>query len=103
MYDYLEMKRKYASKVSSTIDSPIMVFDYWEFSDALAALLIIMVFGVIFYSWALMFILLFLCLVVGPLIKRRNYRGIFLHWPYRYLGLSLPGMFNPKGTRKFSD
>lgn len=103
MYSYKDMKTNYASRVSRTIDAPILVLEYWEFSDALLALIIILVFGVVFYSWGLMFFLLFICLVIGPIIKKKNKPGIYFHFPYRYFGISLPGMINPMGRNKYSD
>lgn len=103
MHDYTELKKHHGNFVSQTIDSPIMIFDFWELSDAIAALMIVLVFGVIFFSWGTMFLLLVLCLGVGPVIKRKNHRGIFFHWPYKRFGVSLPGLLNPKGRRKYSD
>jgi hypothetical protein len=80
-----------------------MIFDFWELSEGIAALFIIMVFGVIFYSWELMIPLLGFCLVASPLIKKRNNKGVFFHWPYRHLGIALPGLINPKRRKKYSD
>lgn len=98
------LKAKYSSLVSQTIDSPIMVFDYWELSDVFIALSIILVFGVLFYSWGIMFTLLILCLGVGPAIKKKYPKGIFFHWPYAKLQMSLPGLVNPGGNeRHYSD
>ena len=37
---------------------------------------------------------------LGPIIRRRNERGVFFHWPYRNLKMSLPGLINPKGKTK---
>ncbi len=103
MHDYSLIKEKFGRKVSQSIDSPIMVFDFWELSDVFIALFIILIFGVVFYSWWTMFILLSLFLGVGPVIKRKNNKGIFLHWPYSHLGMSLPALINPKGKKKYSD
>ena len=96
MHSYASMRVAYGNRVSQTIDSPIMIFDYWELSDAFAAIGVVLVFGVLFYEWGLV-------LGVGPAIRRRNEKGIFLHWPYRNLGVSLPGLVNPKGRRTYSD
>jgi phage baseplate assembly protein W len=49
MYSYESMRKKYGTKVSQTIDSPIMVFDYFEIVELFAALLILLIFGVVFY------------------------------------------------------
>lgn len=103
MYDYSELKRERGTRVSQTIDSPILIFDFWELSDAFVALFVVLIFGVLLYSWELMFLLLALCLGVVPVIKSRHNRGIFFHWPYRHLGMTLPGIINPKGRRKYSD
>lgn len=104
MHHYDKLKRDHGTAVSQTIDAPIMIFDFWELTDALMALLVVLVFGVIFYTWDIMFILLALVLVVGPTIKRKNNKGIYLHYPYRKLKITLPGLINPKGdARKYSD
>ena len=103
MHDYRELRLKFGNKVSQTVDSPIMIFDFWELSDGILALFIVLVFGVLFYSWGLMLVLLILTLGVGPAVKRKNPKGIYLHWPYRMFGISLPGMMNPRGKRKYSD
>ena len=103
MHSYDQIRKKFGTRVSQTIDSPIMIFDYWELGDAFAALLVVLIFGVVFYEWAAMLLLLALVLVVGPMIRRRNEKGVFLHWPYRYLGISLPGLLNPRGSKTYSD
>jgi hypothetical protein len=103
MYDYTEIKENHGKKVSQTIDSPITVFDIWELSDIFIALFIVLVFGVIFYSWWTMFILLAFFLGLGPYIKQKNNKGVFLHWPYSRLNMSLPALINPKGKQKYSD
>ena len=103
MHDYTALRARHGNKVSQTIDAPIMIFDFFELSDAFAALFIILVFGVIFYAWGTMCLLLFLVLGIGPVIKRRHEKGIFLHLPYRWLGVNLPGLVNPKHRRVFSD
>ena len=98
------LKYKHSSSVSQTIDSPIMVFDFWELPDVFVALFIILIFGVLFYSWGTMFLLLSICLGLGPIIKKKYPKGIFFHWPYARLRMALPGLVNPKGKiRKFSD
>ena len=103
MYSYESMRKKYGTKVSQTIDSPIMVFDYFEIVELFAALLILLIFGVVFYSWGIMILLLLLTLGLGPVVRRRNKKGIFFHWPYRHLKMSLPGIINPKKNKKYSD
>ncbi len=103
MHSYDQIRKKFGTRVSQTIDSPIMIFDYWELGDAFAALLVVLIFGVVFYEWAVMLLLLALVLGVGPMIRRRNEKGVFLHWPYRTLGISLPGLINPQGQKTYSD
>ncbi len=103
MHSYETLKSRHGRPVSQTIDAPILIFDYFELSDAFAALFIIMIFGVLLYAWTEMLALLVLCLGVGPHVKRSRPKGIYLHWPYRKLNMSLPGLFNPKGCRRFSD
>ena len=103
MYSYESMRKKSGTKVSQTIDSPIMVFDYFEIVELFAALLILLIFGVVFYSWGIMILLLLLTLGLGPVVRRRNKKGIFFHWPYRHLKMSLPGIINPKENKKYSD
>lgn len=98
------LKARHASLVSQTIDSPIMVFDFWELQDVFIALFIILIFGVLFYSWGTMFTLLSVCLGAGPVIKRKYPKGIFFHWPYARLRMDLPGVINPRGReRLYSD
>lgn len=97
------LKLNHSRSISQTIHSPILVFDYWELTDVFAGLAVIFIFGVLFYSWATMLLLLFIVLGIGPAIKRRYPRGIFMHWPFANLGMSLPGLINSRGKRQFSD
>ena len=103
MHDYRPLLEQHGNRVSQTIDKPIMIFDHFELGDAFCALAIILLFGVIIYAWKTMFLLLLLVLGLSPVIRKRYPPGIFLHWPYRRLGISLPGLINPRGKRKFSD
>jgi len=103
MYSYDALKVNHGSRVSQTVDSPITIFDHFELSDAFVALFVIMIFGVIFYSWEIMGLLLLIQLGIVPVIRKRYPRGIFLHWPYRHFWMSLPGLVNPRGRRAFSD
>ena len=57
MHDYKSLKRLHGSRVSQTIDSPIMIFDFWELSEAFTALFVVLLFGVVFYSWGTMFLI----------------------------------------------
>ncbi len=103
MHQYDSLKQKHSTRVSQTIDSPIMVFDYFELGEVFTGLLALLIFGIVIYSWELMFLSLFITLGVGPVIRRRNKKGIFFHWPYKHLGMSLPGLVNPRGNKKYSD
>lgn len=103
MHDYESLRETHGTKVSQTIDSPILVFDYFEITEVFAALLVMLIFGVIFYSWGFMLFFLILILGVGPQLRRRNKKGIYFHWPYRKFHMSLPGLINPKGRKKYSD
>lgn len=103
MRDYESLKENHGSKVSQTIDSPIMVFDYFELTEVFAALGAMLIFGVILYSWGLMLLSLVLILGVGPVVRKKNKKGVYLHWPYKKLFMSLPGLINPKGRKKYSD
>ncbi|MBI2603780.1 MAG: hypothetical protein HYW48_12075 [Deltaproteobacteria bacterium] len=103
MHNYDSMKQKHVRKVCQTIDSPITIFDYFELGEMMVALLAMMIFGIVIYSWKLMFLSLFVTLGIGPVIRRRNKAGIFLHLPYRHLRMSLPGLVNPGGHKRFSD
>ena len=58
---------------SQTIDSPILIFDYWELSDTFLALAIIPVFRVVLYSWRATFVLL----VASLRRSEKTPRGIF--------------------------
>ena len=103
MYSYESLKEDHGTKVSQTIDSPILVFDYFELTEVFAALFVMLIFGVIFYSWGLMFLSLGIILGVVPQVRRKNLKGIFFHRPYRKLQMSLPGLINPKGPKRYSD
>ena len=97
------LKSQHSRTISQTIHSPIMVFDYWELTDVFAALAVIFIFGVLFYSWGTMLFLLVVVLGIGPAIKRKYPRGIFMHWPFSHWHMRLPGLVNSKGARRFSD
>ena len=103
MHNYESMKINHAKKVSQTVDTPIMVFDYFELGEIMTALVCLMFFGIVIYSWTLMFASLALVLGVGPIVRKRNHKGIFFHWPYRHLRMGLPGMINPVSSKKYSD
>lgn len=106
MHSYENMRSVHGRRVSQTIDSPITIFDYWEITDAFAAIGIILIFGVLFYEWLLMAISLGAVLIALPAVRRNHERGILLHWPYRHLGISLPGLVNPgssAGLKRYSD
>ncbi|NRA46114.1 MAG: hypothetical protein HRU09_14270 [Oligoflexales bacterium] len=103
MHNYEEMRKKYSRKVCQTVDTPIMVFDIFMLGEIFVALGSLTIFGIIIYSWQLMFLSLFITLGVIPAIRRRNNRGIFLHYPYKRFGMNLPGIVNPRGNKIYSD
>lgn len=103
MHDYAGLRHEHGSRVSQTIDSPITILEFWELGDAFGALLTVLVLGVIFYAWGAMFLMLGLQLFVWPVIRRRFPPGVLLHYPYRRFHISLPGLVNPRGQRRFSD
>lgn len=103
MHNYDELRRDHYRYISQTIDSPITIFDFWHLTDGFVALSIILVFGLIFYQWVPMILLLLVSLIFLPMIRSKYPKGIFFHWPYKNLGITLPGLINPKGKRKFSD
>ncbi len=103
MYNYEKLRKNHGNPVSQTIDTPILIFDHFELGDAFLALGVVMVFGVFFYMWDVMAIGLILVLGFAPKIRQKNNKGIFFHWPYRHLGINLPGLMNPKIRRKYSD
>ncbi|MBC85748.1 MAG: hypothetical protein CL677_01105 [Bdellovibrionaceae bacterium] len=94
---------QYGIRINRAVASPIRIMNFWDLTDAFLGLLTVLVFGIIFYSFWIMVALLIAFLIIGPLIKTRNNRGIYLHWPYRYLGMSLPGLVNPGNRKRFSD
>lgn len=98
-----ELRRLHGRSVAQSLDEPITVFDYWHLHDAFTVLGITLVFGVILYQWSLTFFLLLVVTGIVPAIRKKNPRGIFLHWPYRYFGVNLPGIINPGFKRTFSD
>ena len=103
MHDYSQVKKDYGRKVSQTTDSPIMIFDFLELGDAFAAIGGVLIFGVLFYSLPLLLLSLVTSLVAVPIVKKHNHRGIFFHWSYRHLSMTLPGIVNPGKNQRYSD
>ena len=103
MHDYTEMRRKQGYLVNQTLDSPILVFEFWELSEVFVALGLILIFGVLFYEWVLLCVLLILTLVGLPYVRRNFNRGMEFHSLYRRLGMNLPGLVNPKRRTRMSD
>ena len=101
MHSYESLRQKHGRRVPQTVDSPILVFDYFELSDIFVSFAIVLVCGVLMYAWWLMIALLLLFLGAGPVIKRKHPKGIFFHWPYRHLKMSLPGLISP--NERYSD
>jgi hypothetical protein len=103
MHNYDSMRQKYSTKVSQTVDKPITVFDYFELGEVFAGLAALLVFGIIIYSWQLMLLSMILTLGIGPYVRRRNKKGIYFHYPYKKIGMNLPGLINPGENKKYSD
>lgn len=89
--------------MNQTLDAPILVFEYWELSEVFVALAMILIFGIMFYEWVLLCVLLILTLIGLPYIRRNYNRGMEFHYPYKTLGMSLPGLINPKWRGRMSD
>ncbi|MFK7823633.1 MAG: hypothetical protein AB8G05_05725 [Oligoflexales bacterium] len=103
MHNYEGIRKKHSTKVSQTVDTPIMVFDLFMLGEIFSALAAMTVFGIVIYSWKLMILSLLVTLGIIPAIRKRNNRGIFLHYPYKKFGMKLPGLMNPKGNKIYSD
>jgi len=103
MHDYRGLQREYSIPVSRTVDEPIMILDIWELSDAFLALGSMLFFGIIIDSLTLLFLSLLTTLVIVPAVKKKCRKGVFLHTPYRYIGMTLPGLAQPGTKRNFSD
>jgi hypothetical protein len=103
MYDYTEMRKNHGYLVNQTLESPILVFEFWELSEVFVALALILIFGVVFYQWLLLCFLLVVTLVGLPYLRRNFNRGMEFHYPYRKFGVSLPGLINPKFRMQMSD
>ena len=103
MHDYTELRRTHGYLVNQTLDAPILVFEFWELSEIFVALGLILVFGVLFYEWALLCGLLTVTLIGLPYVRRHFNRGMEFHYPYRKFGMNLPGLVNPKRRPRMSD
>ena len=103
MHDYENLKHKYGSSVPQVIDTPILVLDYFTLGEVFSSLGAMFFFGVVLYSIPMVFISCVLILGIAPVIRKKNKRGVFLHYPYKRFHMSLPGLVNPKGHRKYSD
>lgn len=103
MRDYTEMKRRLGRAVNQTLDSPVMVLEFWELSEVFVALGLILILGAVFYQWLLLCVLLVLALAGLPYIRRNFNRGMIFHWPYSRAGIRLPGLANPGHNRPMSD
>ena len=103
MHSYKELRKSNGSRISQTLDSPIMFADLWDLSDILTCLASILIFGLVFYSWVLLLLSLIWTLIANPMIKRKFNRGFLLHLPYRLLNMKLNGLVNPGKGQRFSD
>ena len=80
-----------------------MIMDIWELSDAFLSLGVMLFFGLVLDALVLMLFALLITLVVVPTIKHKCRKGILLHAPYRYLGMTLPGLAQPGLGTEYSD
>lgn len=103
MHDYSDLRRTQGHTVNQTLDSPIMLFDYWELSEIFVALFLILILGVLFYEWFLLCICLAVTLIGLPYLRRNYNKGMAFHYPYRHFGMRLPGLINPGTQRRMSD
>ncbi len=103
MHDYREIQKEYSIAVSRTVDEPIMILDTWELSDAFLSLGNMLFFGIVIDSIFLLFLSLCISLVLVPLVKKKCRKGVFLHTPYKYLGMTLPGLAQPGTGKNYSD
>ena len=103
MHDYGGLKRNFGRPVSQTLDSPIMIFEIWELSEAFVALGLILVLGVLFYEWVALCVLLAATLGGLPYVRKRFNKGMAFHYPYRRFGMHLPGLVNPGRRTRMSD
>jgi len=103
MHDYSELKRKQGHAVNQTLDAPIIIFEFWEIGEIFFALFLILVFGVLFYEWLLMTVLLGMTLIGLPYLRRNFNKGMVFHYPYSRFKMTLPGLIQPRGKRIVSD
>lgn len=103
MLDYESLRKIAGHPVSQTLDAPITVFDIWELTDVFVALAMILIFGILFYEWALLVVLLSVTLIGLPYVRKTYPKGMVFHYPYRRFGMELPGLFNPYGRPVMSD
>lgn len=103
MVDYTEIKRRLGRPVNQTLDAPVMVLEFWELSEIFVALGLILVFGALFYQWALLCFLLVVTLVGLPYVRRNFNPGMAFHYPYSRFAMQLPGLMNPSVNRPMSD
>lgn len=98
MHDYTQMRRTLGYSVNQTLDSPIMIFDFWELTEVFVALFLILILGVVFYEWVLLCALLLLTLIGLPYVRRNFNKGMVFHYPYSRFNMRLPGLSNPKAA-----
>ena len=103
IHSYESVKEKHGKVISQTLDQRIMILDFWDLWDILGMLLTLLFVGVILYSWWMMILMILIQGIVIPSIKKRNHRGVFLHYFYKKLNIELPELVNPKGRHKLSD
>lgn len=100
---YQEIRADHAKVIAQTLDTPVMILDYWELTDVYAALVILFICGLILAQWTLTLVLFVLVMGLIPSVRRKNEKGFFFHWPYKNLGVPLRGLPNPLKKTRYSD
>ena len=103
MYSYENLKRENGVQVCQIFSEPIKVLEFFNINDLFAFLLVVFLFGVLAPSGIGLLVGCSLTAVLIPLIRSRYERGILFHWPYEIVGMSLPGLMNPKSVAELSD
>lgn len=103
MHDYSEMRKRLGQEVNQTLDAPILLFETWELIEVFVALAEILIFGIVFYQWGFLCLLLAGTLVGLPYLRKNFSKGMLFHYPYRRWGMTLPGLSNPGSQTAYSD
>lgn len=100
---YYQLRVAHGRAIAQTLDSPVLVMDYWELTDVYATLIVVIVGGLIMAQWLLTLIMLVTVLGVVPSVRKNNEKGFLYHWPYKQLGIELRGITNPQRRSAYSD